>query len=428
MSHGNSGAVYPTPSGWTRYLVREIASDEPYSCVAGPFGSSISSRYFTEEGIPVIRGSNLKDDLTRFVSQGFVFLSEAKAQEFVPQQVKPNDLIFTCWGTIGQVGIIPERGPYEKYIISNKQLKLRVNNNFAEPLFCFYYFSSPAYVEYIKSRGIGGAVPGINLGILKSLEIALPEPNIQRKIIEILSAYDDLIGNNSRRMAKLEEAAKLIYQEWFVRLQFPGHERARFLNGIPDGWQHDRIDTVAECLGGGTPPTSVQAYWENGDITWVTPTDVTRNLHFVLLDSERKITPDGLANSSAKIVPEHAVLLTSRASVGYFAIMNRPVCTNQGFISIVPHEPIWSKFILLQLSDRVEEIRSMGVGSTYPEVSRGKFREFKILIPDPLILLAFDAYVNILFKQIQNLKQQNVKLKEARDILLPRLMSGEIAA
>jgi type I restriction enzyme S subunit len=153
---------------------------------------------------------------------------------------------------------------------------------------------------------------------------------------------------------------------------------------------------------------------------------VTRNQHLVLLDAEKRITESGLNDSSAKLVPPHAVLMTSRASVGFFAVAGREVCKNQGFISIVPQNVAYSTFLLLQLSERVEEIRAMGSGSTYPEVSRGKFREFEVLLPPRRLVVDFDEQASLCLKQIRILKQQNQKLRAARDLLLPRLMSGEI--
>ncbi len=262
---------------------------------------------------------------------------------------------------------------------------------------------------------------------MREFEIPLPPLRVQHEIAAILSAYDDLIENNRRRMALLEESARLLYREWFVRLRFPGHEHTRIVDGVPDGWEINRIGDIADCVGGGTPSTNVPAYWEDGSITWVTPTDVTRNQHFVLLEAERKITEAGLKSSSSKLVPPYAILMTSRASVGFFAIAGRDVCTNQGFISIVPQDIVFSTFLLFQFSERVEEIRAMGSGSTYPEVSRGKFREFQVLIPPKRLVADFDEQATLLFKQIRVLKQQNQKLRAARDLLLPRLMSGEIA-
>src|SRR5436853_247521 len=115
----------PVPTGWKLLTVDEIKSNEPSSCVAGPFGSNISSKYFVSSGVPVIRGNNLRDDLTPFVPEGFAFVSGEQSKNYKAQHVKPGDLVFTCWGTLGQVGLIPEDGPYKEYIISNKQLKLR---------------------------------------------------------------------------------------------------------------------------------------------------------------------------------------------------------------------------------------------------------------------------------------------------------------
>lgn len=270
----------------------------------------------------------------------------------------------------------------------------------------------------------GATFPNLPQDTIKAFKI--PFPSNRKAIASVLSAYDDLIENNRRRMALLEEAARQLYREWFVRLRFPGHEHTRITNGVPDGWEKRRIGDVAECVGGGTPSTSVSNYWEDGDITWVTPTDVTRNAHFVLLDSEKKITEAGLQSSSAKLVPAHAVLMTSRASVGFFAVAGREVCTNQGFISVVLHDSVLWPYLLFHLSERVEEIRVMGSGSTYPEVSRGKFRELEVLLPKHTLATAFCEQATALLNQIRILKLQNEKLRAARDLLLPRLMSGEI--
>jgi type I restriction enzyme S subunit len=162
----------PLPEGWRLVTVDEIKSPEKHSCVAGPFGSNISSKYFVETGVPVIRGGNLRDDLTRFVPKDFVFVSRERAEKYKAQHVHSGDLVFTCWGTLGQVGIIPEDGPFPEYIISNKQLKLRPNQEICDPLYLFYYFACPQMVRHIIGKALGAAVPGINLGILKGFPLS----------------------------------------------------------------------------------------------------------------------------------------------------------------------------------------------------------------------------------------------------------------
>jgi type I restriction enzyme S subunit len=227
-------------------------------------------------------------------------------------------------------------------------------------------------------------------------------------------------------MALLEQAARLIYDEWFVRLRFPGHEGVRVVDGVPEGWARVAIPDVADTIGGGTPATGVDAFWHEGDIEWVTPSDVTKNPHFVLTTVERAITSAGLAASSAKLLPKHAILMSSRASIGFFAIPGREVTTNQGFISIVCHDPQMWPYLLMHLSSRVEEIRGLGTGTTFLEVSKGKFRNLMVLRPSGSVLAAYAEAVSPVFEQIRKLKQQNEVLVRTRDLLLPRLMSGEV--
>lgn len=316
--------------------------------------------------------------------------------------------------------------PGDPLTFESSIIRVRVRSDLVDPRFLYYYFRSPQGRGRIRSIVSGTNVKGIRGSDLKGLMVAFPSPPTQRTIADNLSVYDNLIENNRRRMALLEDALRQVYREWFVRFRFPGREHTRIISGLPEGWKRMRIGDVADCVGGGTPPTAVPHYWEDGEITWITPTDVTRNAHLVLLDSAKKITEAGLQNSSAKLVPPHAVLMTSRASVGFFAVAGREVCTNQGFISVVAHEPMRSPYFLFHLSERVEEIRAMGSGSTYPEVSRGKFRELEVMLPAQTLVTAFCAQVTDVLKLIRILKQQNEKLRAARDLLLPRLMNGDV--
>jgi type I restriction enzyme S subunit len=411
---------------WQRVKLDCIKATVPYAFVGGPFGSNLTTRDYMEEGVPVIRGNNLPADRS-FNDDDFVFVTEKKADEMRANTAYPGDVVFTQRGTLGQVGVIPLESSFPRYIISQSQMKLTADLGAADPRFIYYFFRMPATIQKVINHALTSGVPHINLGILKEFEIILPDLAVQKRISDTLSTYDNLIENNQRRMVLLEEAARQLYREWFVRLRFPGREHTRITKGLPAEWEKKRIADVAECLGGGTPSTNSPEYWEDGDVTWVTPTDVTRNRHFVLLDSGKKITEAGLKNCSAKLVPPHAILMTSRASVGFFALAGREVCTNQGFISVVSHDPVLSSYLIFHLNDRVEEIRAMGSGSTYPEVSRGKFREFEVMVPKHTLTLAFDEQVTQVLRQIRVLKQQNQKLRAARDLLLPRLMSGEIA-
>jgi type I restriction enzyme S subunit len=145
-----------------------------------------------------------------------------------------------------------------------------------------------------------------------------------------------------------------------------------------------------------------------------------------LLDSERKITSKGLRESSAKIVPPGTILMTSRASVGFFALMDKEVCTNQGFINIIPRSDSMHMHLLFNLMNRVDEICSNAKGTTYPEISKGRFREMPIIVPSPLLSEEFGRIAGRIVDQVRCLKKQEVHLSKARDLLLPRLMNGEV--
>ena len=260
---------------------------------------------------------------------------------------------------------------------------------------------------------------------LAKVEVNVPDLAIQKRIAAVLSTYDDLIENNRRRIQLLERAARLLYKDWFVHLRFPGHDRTTITDGVPEGWERHRINDVCDTVGGGTPSTKVSEYW-NGDITWVVPSDVTKNDSLVLLDSDRKITERGLRKSSARMVPSNTILMTSRASVGYFALLRSEACTNQGFINIVPQSEYDRLYLLFNLMSRVDEIRSNAMGTTYPEISKGRFRQMGIVMPSATLVRRFAEVVGDSIQQIGCLARSNKLLTQARDLLLPRLMNGEI--
>ena len=311
--------------------------------------------------------------------------------------------------------------------LTNQQINSIVANENSNPKFIYYLLCNIR--NQIRGVGLGGgaAQPIINKSKFSALGVSVPDLKAQEAIAEILSAYDDLIENNRRRISLLEEATRLLYREWFVHFRFPGHEHVPLTDGLPEGWERRTFDDVCDTIGGGTPKTGKREFWNDGDIPWYTPTDITRNPCLALLDSATKITEAGLRGSSAKMLPAGTVLMTSRASVGFFGIIDTPSCTNQGFISIVPHDSRARMYLLQNLMYRVEEIRTHAGGATYKEISKGKFRALPVVIPEASALREFEDQASTLHKQIRTLHKQNQKLAQARDLLLPRLMNGEIA-
>lgn len=277
-----------------------------------------------------------------------------------------------------------------------------------------------------KQISQGTAQDNLSWEKLSTIKFCIPEYKEQCRIADILSAYDDLIENNQKQIKLLEEAAQRLYKEWFVDLRFPGHENTKIVDGLPEGWRVASIADICDTVGGGTPSTKIQSYYEKGDILWVTPTDITRNFSLALLDTEKKITPEGLKNSSAKMLPAETILMTSRASVGFFGMCKYEVCTNQGFISCIPKRENLQMYLLFNLKSRVEEIRQKAGGSTYLEISKTVFRELKIILPKDEVLAEYQKNVHDIFDEIYCRTEMIKSLVDMRNRLLPKLMSGEV--
>jgi type I restriction enzyme S subunit len=397
----------PLPADWSILTIDQIKAQEPHSCVAGPFGSDISSKFFTETGIPIIRGNNLRDDLTRFIPEGFAFVSPERAVKYKGQHVKAGDLVFTCWGTIGQIGIIPPNGPFDTYIISNKQLKLRANPEIAHPLFLFYQLGNPAAIEYIRNRAIGAAIPGINLGILKSIPVALPRRAIQDRITAALAAYDDLIENNSRRIAILEEMARSLYREWFV-------ERSRNAN-----WRVLALGRLAEEIRDPVDPRAIDPS---------TP-------YFGLEHLPRRsiaLNSWGTAGEvqSSKIRASQGDILFGKIRPYFHKVGVCPVdsvCSSDIIVLRPKHPEHFGIVLTCVASDLfVAHATQTSQGTKMPRASWQILKEYPVVIPPAGTNDTFNAFILHLTGLIRQLGLKNINLRATRDLLLPKLISGEL--
>lgn len=439
---------------WTTCTVADIKAPIQNALATGPFGSAISSRFFVDTGVPVIRGSNLSQEIsTRLIDEGLVFIAPDKAQEFSRSFARRGDLIFTCWGTIDQVGLIDSRSMFDTYIVSNKQMKLTPDPEKADSLFLYYLFSNPEVRAEIVNRGIGTSVPGFNLGQLKSIPLLLPPVDEQRTIAHILGTLDDKIELNRRTNETLEAMARAIFKSWFVDFDpvrakangeppesichrlgltpdildlFPDSLEESEICKIPAGWAVAPVGKLAEVVGGGTPSTKDEAFWNDGLHYWATPKDLSKLATPVLLSSERKITDKGLAQIGSGLLPPGTVLLSSRAPIGYRAITEVPIAINQGFIAMQPNPGVSRLFLLYWAEWAHQEIVSRANGSTFLEISKGSFRPIPVVTPPTSIFGAFDQLLGPIYQRMVCNEREAIALAEQRDTLLPRLLSGEI--
>jgi type I restriction enzyme S subunit len=263
----------------------------------------------------------------------------------------------------------------------------------------------------------------LNTSILGGVSIPDKSIDEQNEIVSILSAYDDLIENNRRRIQLLEESARLLYKEWFVRLRFPGHEHVKIVDGVPEGWKKETAWDVMEVLSGGTPKTNVPEYWDGG-IPFFTPKDTTS--HAYVYETEKTITGEGLKKCNSRLYPKDTVFITARGTVGKINLAQTTMAMNQSCYALVANEPLNQHFLYFALVEGVEQFKSRAVGAVFDAIVRDTFKLIPFLVPAESAIGAFVDHASPILRQIDILSTQNRNLAQARDLLLPRLMNGEV--
>ena len=284
-----------------------------------------------------------------------------------------------------------------------------------------------------------------NLSQEKLLSIKLPlaeDVNDQRIIADILSAYDDLIKTNHRRIKLLEEAARLLFREWFVYFRFPlrlrsgqaGHEKAcpvesinstgvKIVDGVPEGWKKGKIKDLGKIVTGKTPSKKDDRNY-NGVVPFIKTPDMHQST--IILKAEESLSKTGASSQNNKHLPPWSILISCIGTVGVVAMNLFKSQTNQQINSVIPKNNIYRYYSFFCLSRLKPLLEAIGGGSTMANINKNKFENIKTIIPSENVLSEFYKAIDPVFNQIALLSDQNQKLAQARDLLLPRLMSGEI--
>lgn len=341
---------------------------------------------------------------------------------------QPGDLVFTYEASLHRYAMIPLGF---KGCLGRRTALIRPDKSKVDGRFLLYQLLGPKWRATVAQRiNIGSTVDRIPLTDFPDFPIHLPPLPVQRKIASVLAAYDELIEKNARRIQILEDMAQALYREWFVEYRFPGHEDVELvdseLGAIPMGWHVSTFGDAFQVVGGATPSTKCPEYWDGGTINWYTPSDLTRHGHMFIDKSSRRITQAGLDACSATLFPAGSVMMTSRATLGVLAINTEPACTNQGFITVLPNERLPAAFIYFLLASKAAEIEALASGATFKEISKRSFRTIRFALPPVDLVTRFTKLTDPMLGLIRNLIRQNANLRATRDLLLPRLVSGEI--
>ena len=412
-------------TSWTRVTLKEVTEISK--------GLSYQGKFLTDHGLPLVNlkcikaGGGLRPDATKPYSGPF------KEQHVV----LPGDLVIAntdltqSGGVIGSPALVPLLSGHEHGIISHHLCRVRaLPGAEINQRFLYYRLLSPDFKAFARSVASGTTVLGLRTSDIERFEFQIPESNVQERIGRALGGFDDLIENNRRRIELLEETARLLYREWFVHYRYPGQEDVPLVDSelgpIPGDWEICRADEVMGVVGGGTPSKKEESYWADGDIQWYAPTDLTRTGSMFALGSSLKINELGLAKSSANLFPAGSVMMTSRATIGEISFSTTEACTNQGFITCVPSEQLSGSHIYFWLEAHVPFFLQVSTGATFKELTKSTFRKLPIAIPPVSLEEEFCSLVDPLLQSVLNLLQQQQVLQSSRDLLLPRLVSGDL--
>lgn len=304
-----------------------------------------------------------------------------------------------------------------------------LNESEIDQRFLYYLFNSSGVRAQIKATATGATVKHTAPERIYSIQVELPPISLQRRTASILSAYDDLIDNNTHRIKILEEMAQALYREWFVHFRFPGHERCRLANSalgaIPEDWELTTMGTLYETASGGTPSRKVPEYF-GGSTNWLKTQEL--NDGFVFGTGEQ-ITEAALARSSAKVFPVKTVLVAMYgATIGMLGILAVPAATNQACCALLQKLPSFGySYAFLTLLTRRADLIGLRLGAAQQNINQVLIRNFKVLRPTQVLMISFNNMVDPIFDSIRCLQQRNQVLRQTRDLLLPKLMSGKVA-
>lgn len=339
-------------------------------------------------------------------------------------KLAPNDILVTNSGTIGRMALVKDASKTKRTTFQKSVAIVKPDSTRVFPHYLYYLLKSKVG-DFINSSN-GAAQKNLLLSTMRDFEMEIEENlDVQTSIAEVLSRYDALIENYQRQIKLLEEAAQRLYKEWFVDLRFPGHQSTPIINNLPQSWQKKTAKDFFTMSIGKTPPRAESGWFstDDKDVPWVSISDM-KDVMFVNTTNER-LTYEACDHFNVKIVPEGTILLSFKLTVGRVSIADKPVCTNEAIAHFMRDGDNWREYTLMYL--RNYHYDSLGNTSGISKaVNSTIIKNMPFVMPSNDILDGFSKMSSPIINQIRNLSTQIRNLSEARDRLLPKLMSAEI--
>lgn len=328
-------------------------------------------------------------------------------------------------GKTAQVNVLPDGVIGE----GSTEFIVLCGHDSADNDFVYYLCRAPEFRNFAISRmeGTSGR-QRVAWQSIANYEFELQQPEVRRAAAEVLATLDDRINNLRQTNAILESIAAALFKSRFVDFDgvSPEDMQESELGLIPKGWWAEEVGKLVQCVGGATPSTKDETFWNGGLHYWATPKDLSGLQAPILITTDRRITDAGVARISSGLLPAGTLLMSSRAPIGYLAIAAVPVAINQGFIAMLPGGALSPVWLLFWAQVNMESIKQKANGSTFMEISKSAFRPIKVALPPPDALAQFDEVAAPMLERIQNNEHHIATLAAIRDALLPRLLSGQL--
>lgn len=402
-----------TKTEWQEFTLKELCEDVRYGYTASANENDIGPKFL-----------RITDIVPDFIDWSSVPHCEIEQKNLNKYLLKEGDIVVARTGaTTGYAKRIknPPKSVFASYLV-----RLKIKNGFDDE-FIGYIVQSEIYKEFIKKNWGGSAQPNANAQIITSFPLKVPDLETQQKIASILSAFDDLIENNTRRIAILEEMARLIYREWFVHYRYPGHENDKMVDSgtefgeVPEGWEVKKLEDVADLN-----PENISTDYE-GEIEYINISGVDKGQ---INETEIYEIEDAPGRAKRKVKGGDIIWSSVRPNLKAYALIINPApnwIASTGFAVIRPVELPASFLYNFSTTDFfVDYLVNHTRGSAYPAVNVSDFKNAKLIVPPMKLVESFDEITWSKYQQIDKMKRKNKILKETRDLLLPKLISGKI--
>ena len=410
--------------GWGTRTLGEICDEVGGIIRTGPFGSQLHQSDYQNEGLPVVMPKDIVDG--RVSVDGIARIGDEDVERLSQHRLKKGDIVYGRRGDIGRRALITQREA--GWLCGTGCLRISLGDSVLEPTFLYYYLGEAKVIGWIYNQAIGATMPNLNTSIIRSIPITYPSLPVQHKIAAILSAYDDLIENNTRRIEILEEMARSLHREWFVNFRFPGHEQVKMVDSelglIPEGWEVKPIGDVAEVGRGSSPrPIADQKYFEGGTIPWIKIADATKSGKY-LYETKQKVNEYGA--SFSRLLPKGSLIIAASGTLGYTQLLGDDGCIHDGWLYLINFNGIEKEYLYYLFLEQQQFFYNAAYGAAIQNVNTMILREMKIILPPFQIQKTFKDIISNSDNLLDNLGRKNLNIRRTRNLLLPKLISGAI--